>query len=269
MQKVSNFNQSFTVFPFFAVLSSSPVSSSSSSGSFSETRPDSILSYLLYLASRSLANLPRGTSRMVKTQKKLAIHPKPMQTIQRYLNSLIGSPTTRNRMRAVPSTVMLADDVKPFLLLDNLSLILFDWVSEFTIDMFAIYTEAQPILNKAGRVMYQACQKLVFVTYLTPSLNIGKPFSSRTGSLTNDGKMKIPKNVGMTKSVPNIYHGVLYPHGELNLSLSIPTNGVISPSANYPDRTAAAPTVQSTFTTSIRQYVRYTNHILAHKSLLK
>ena len=60
-------------------------------------------------------------------------------------------------MRAVPNTVMLADDVKPFLLLDNLSLILFDWVSEFTIDMFAIYTEAQPILNKAGRVMYQAC----------------------------------------------------------------------------------------------------------------
>ena len=64
--------------------------------------------------------------------------------------------------------------------------------------------------------------------------------------------MKMPINVGITNNVPKIYQGVRCPHGVLNLSLSIPTKGVIKPSANYPERTEAAPTVLSTLTTSIK-----------------
>jgi len=60
------------------------------------------------------------------------------------------------RIRAIPSTQIFAVEVKPFLLFDNLSLILFDLVKLLTIDMLAICTEAQPTLNKAGSVIYQA-----------------------------------------------------------------------------------------------------------------
>jgi len=64
--------------------------------------------------------------------------------------------------------------------------------------------------------------------------------------------MKIPKKVGTTNSVPNIYHGVLLPHGESNMSLKIPTSGVMTPSANWPERTEAAAVVEDTPTTSIK-----------------
>lgn len=66
------------------------------------------------------------------------------------------SATAKKRMSASPSTVMFAVEVNPFLLFDSLSLILFDFVIVFTIDMLEICTDAQPILNRAGRVMYQA-----------------------------------------------------------------------------------------------------------------
>lgn len=42
----------------------------------------------------------------------------------------------------------------------------------------------------------------------------------------------MPRKVGTTKRVPKINHGVLFPHGVSNISLKIPTIGVIIPSAN-------------------------------------
>lgn len=68
----------------------------------------------------------------------------------------------------------------------------------------------------------------------------------------NDGYMKIPRNVGATNNVPKMYHGVRFPHGVSNISLKIPTSGVIIPSANYPESTEAAPTVSDNPTTLIR-----------------
>lgn len=70
--------------------------------------------------------------------------------------------------------------------------------------------------------------------------------------MIKSGYIKIPKKVGTTKRVPNMYHGVLFPQGVLNLSLRIPTSGVIRPSANYPERTEAAPMLSGSPTTSIR-----------------
>lgn len=42
----------------------------------------------------------------------------------------------------------------------------------------------------------------------------------------------MPRNVGTTNNVPKMYQGVLLPHGVSNMSLKIPTSGVIIPSAN-------------------------------------
>ena len=64
--------------------------------------------------------------------------------------------------------------------------------------------------------------------------------------------MKIPKKVGTTNKVPKIYQGVRFPHGELSLSLRMPTVGVMTPSANYPDKTAAAAVPSSRLTTLIK-----------------
>ena len=45
--------------------------------------------------------------------------------------------------------------------------------------------------------------------------------------------------------------------------------GVVNPSAIYPDRRHNPVTVGSSLTTLFKYHVKYTNHILAHKSLLK
>jgi len=53
-----------------------------------------------------------------------------------------------------------------------------------------------------------------------------------------EGKVNNPKYVGITKRVPNMYQGVLFPHRVFILSLAIPTNGLMIPSAIYPDKKA-------------------------------
>lgn len=73
---------------------------------------------------------------------------------------------------ASPSTTILAVDVNPFLLFDNLSLILFDFEIVFTIDMLEICTDAQPILNNAGSVMYQASSSYSFVGLPSASVSV-------------------------------------------------------------------------------------------------
>ena len=75
--------------------------------------------------------------------------------------------------------------------------------------------------------------------------------------------------VGITNKVPNIYHGYLLPQEVFILSLKTPTIGVVIPSAIYPDNRHNPVTVVSRFTTLLRYQVKYTNHILAHRSLLK
>ena len=55
------------------------------------------------------------------------------------------------------------------------------------------------------------------------------------GSLINSGYMKMPAKVGSTKNEPKKYHGVLFPHLVVILSLARPTMGVIIPSASCPD----------------------------------
>ena len=52
---------------------------------------------------------------------------------------------------------MLAVEVNPLRLFDNLSRILLEFEILLTIAMFEIWTEAHPTLKRAGRVMYQAC----------------------------------------------------------------------------------------------------------------
>jgi len=59
-------------------------------------------------------------------------------------------------MSAHIRTVILAAYVNPFLLFDNLSLFLFEFDSELTIDMWEIWTAAHPTLKSAGSVKYQA-----------------------------------------------------------------------------------------------------------------
>lgn len=54
-------------------------------------------------------------------------------------------------------------------------------------------------------------------------------------SFTNYGLENIPKNVGMTKSVPKKYHGILFPNLVFILSLKNPTKDVQIPSAIYPE----------------------------------
>ena len=75
---------------------------------------------------------------------------------------------------------------------------------------------------------------------------------SITGTFINDGYSKIPKKQGMTNIVPKIYQGVLFPIGVSILSLSMPTIGVIRPSANYPESTAPAPSALGSLTTLIK-----------------
>jgi hypothetical protein len=79
----------------------------------------------------------------------------------------------------------------------------------------------------------------------------------------------MPIKVGTTNRVPKIYQGCLLPHDVLILSLDTPTIGVVIPSAIYPDKRHSPVTVESRFTTLFRYHVKYTNHILAQRSLLK
>jgi hypothetical protein len=83
------------------------------------------------------------------------------------------------------------------------------------------------------------------------------------------GYAKIPINVGITNKKPKIYQGYLLPHDVWILSLETPTIGVVIPSAIYPDKRHKPVMVGSSLTTLLRYHVKYTNHILAHKSLLK
>lgn len=52
--------------------------------------------------------------------------------------------------------------------------------------------------------------------------------------------MKIPINEGMTSKVPNKYQPLRLPHGQLSLSESVPTMGVVTPSVIYPLNKASA-----------------------------
>ena len=79
----------------------------------------------------------------------------------------------------------------------------------------------------------------------------------------------MPIKVGTTYSVPKIYQGYLLPQDVLILSLETPTIGVVIPSAIYPDKRHNPVIVASRFTTLFKYHVRYTNHILAQRSLLK
>ena len=83
------------------------------------------------------------------------------------------------------------------------------------------------------------------------------------------GYAKIPIKVGITNKVPKIYQGYLFPQDVFILSLETPTIGVVIPSAIYPERRQSPVIVGSRFTTLFKYQVKYTNHILAHKSLLK
>ena len=125
--------------------------------------------------------------------------------------------------------------------------------------MFEIYTAAQPRLKTPGIVTYQ-------IAYL---VGIHSHSSLLWHSLMNEGYEKMPRNVGNTSNVPKTYHGVLLPHDVLNLSLRTPTIGVITPSASWPDNIDPAVAVSPKPTTFLMYHVKYTNHMLAHKSLQK
>ena len=66
------------------------------------------------------------------------------------------------------------------------------------------------------------------------------------------GSVKMPMKQGITNKVPKIYHGILYPHLVLILSLRTPTSGVVIPSITYPDSVAAAVTSGDRLMTSFR-----------------
>jgi hypothetical protein len=66
------------------------------------------------------------------------------------------------------------------------------------------------------------------------------------------GSVKMPIKQGITKIDPTIYHGILYPHLVLILSLRTPTSGVVIPSIIYPERVAPAVTSAESPMTSLR-----------------
>jgi hypothetical protein len=68
------------------------------------------------------------------------------------------------------------------------------------------------------------------------------------------GSVKIPMKQGITKSVPMMYQGILWPHLVLILSLITPTKGVVIPSAICPERVAAAVTSGESPMTSLRYH---------------
>ncbi len=71
-----------------------------------------------------------------------------------------------------------------------------------------------------------------------------------------EGKVNNPKYVGITKRVPNMYQGVLFPHRVFILSLAIPTKGLMIPSAIYPDKKAWPARSSGTLTTDFKYQVR-------------
>lgn len=75
--------------------------------------------------------------------------------------------------------------------------------------------------------------------------------------------------MGITNKVPKINQGYLFPHEVFILSLETPTIGVVIPSAIYPESKHNPVIVESRLTTLFKYQVKYTNHMLAHKSLLK
>lgn len=62
---------------------------------------------------------------------------------------------------------------------------------------------------------------------------------------TKGGSIKIPRKVGITRMVPKMYQGALFPILELVLSLMKPTMGVVIPSAIYPESITKAAVVES------------------------
>jgi|OM-RGC.v1.031310320 hypothetical protein len=87
--------------------------------------------------------------------------------------------------------------------------------------MWAIWTEAQPTLKIAGKVQYQ------IASFWSVSRKPGV-------------EMKMPKKAGNTSTLPMKYQVLRLPGGQLNLSLSTPTIGVVIPSVIYPERRPAA-----------------------------
>ena len=70
------------------------------------------------------------------------------------------------------------------------------------------------------------------------------------------GKVNNPKYVGITRRVPKMYQGVLFPHRVFILSLAIPTKGLMIPSAIYPDKKAWPARSSGTLTTVFKYQVR-------------
>ena len=141
-------------------------------------------------------------------------------------------------------TTIFAANVNPFLLFAKISLFLLEKDKLFTIAMWEIWTQAQPILEKAGRIKYQA--------FLPFSENPAYPLVP----LTNGGYEKIPIKQGMTTIVPKIYQGILWPHLVVILSLSNPTIGVMIPSAIWPEKRHYPVTLASSRTTLLRYHER-------------
>ena len=124
--------------------------------------------------------------------------------------------------------------MKLLLELTRESLFLFDLLKSFTNARFEIYTDAQPTLKRAGQERYH--QKINFLSSNTLFIILSSYSSS--WYFINEGNVNNPKYVGITKRVPNMYQGVLFPHLVFILSLAIPTKGLMIPSAIYPDKKA-------------------------------
>ncbi len=78
------------------------------------------------------------------------------------------------------------------------------------------------MLNIAGSTQYHVFSKVVPLV------------------ATNVKLAKIPRKEGMTKIEPNKYHPLRLPHGQLSLSESVPTIGVVIPSVICPLSRASA-----------------------------
>lgn len=92
------------------------------------------------------------TSFMFIMKKTEVQDPKAITIYKRYLNWSTWFGTVAKRMNESTRTVMLATDVKAFLLLLSWSLLELLKDKELTIDICEIYTLAQPTLKRAGRV---------------------------------------------------------------------------------------------------------------------
>ena len=88
------------------------------------------------------------------------------------------SSTYMKRTVARRSITTVAVAVNPFLLLESLSLFLFDFVIVLTIAIFEFWTAAQPILKSIGKVIYQTAWSVGFLSYPAISLLVSRGYRS-------------------------------------------------------------------------------------------